>query len=97
MADEAAYGTRSWEPVARCDLLLRGGHVLDVTGAFADIVMLDPKRVIDRASFDHPKEPSEGICLVMVNGQIVWRDGRSGDARPGRVLRRSAQAAGSVG
>jgi N-acyl-D-amino-acid deacylase len=66
-------------------------------GAFADIAMFDPERVIDRASFDHPKQPGEGIRLVMVNGQIVWRDGTAAGARPGRVLRRSPQAAGVGG
>lgn len=59
-------------------------------GAFADIVMFDPARVIDRASFEHPTAPSEGIRLVMVNGEIVWRDGATTGARPGRVLRRCA-------
>jgi N-acyl-D-amino-acid deacylase len=67
------------------------------TGAFADMVVFDPERVIDRASFEHPKEPSEGIRLVMTNGQIVWRDGGAAGARPGRVLRRSAQAVGIAG
>ena len=58
--------------------------------AFADLVVLDPDRVIDRATFEHPATPSEGIELVMVNGRIVWQDGRTTNVRPGRVLRPSA-------
>jgi N-acyl-D-amino-acid deacylase len=58
--------------------------------AFADLVVLDPDRVIDRATFEQPATPSEGIELVMVNGRIVWQDGRTTNVRPGRVLRPSA-------
>jgi N-acyl-D-amino-acid deacylase len=60
--------------------------------AFADLVVFDPERVIDRATFDQPTTPSAGIELVMVNGRIVWQDGRSTSARPGRVLRPAAAA-----
>jgi N-acyl-D-amino-acid deacylase len=58
--------------------------------AFADLVVFDPDRVIDRATFDQPTAPSEGIELVMVNGNIVWHGGRKSDVRPGRVLRPTA-------
>ena len=34
-------------------------------------------------------QPAAGIDVVMVNGQVVWRSGRSTGARPGRVLRRA--------
>ncbi|MBM3568830.1 MAG: D-aminoacylase [Alphaproteobacteria bacterium] len=59
-------------------------------GAYADLVMLDPSQVIDRADFERPTQASDGIEMVMVNGQIVWRDGAATGARPGRVLRRQA-------
>ena len=65
--------------------------------AFADLVVLDPARVIDRATFEQPTTPSEGIELVMVNGRIVWQDGRAANDRPGRVLRpASAASAGAA-
>jgi N-acyl-D-amino-acid deacylase len=59
--------------------------------AFADLVVLDPERVIDRATFDAPTTPSEGIDLVMVNGRVVWQHGRSTNVRCGRVLKPSPQ------
>jgi N-acyl-D-amino-acid deacylase len=59
-------------------------------GAYADIVVFDPATVIDRATFEAPMTPAAGIDLVMVNGQIVWRDGAHSGARPGRALRRQA-------
>jgi N-acyl-D-amino-acid deacylase len=57
-------------------------------GAYADIVMFDAERVIDRATFEAPKTPAAGIDLVVVNGQIVWQEGVHTGARPGRALRR---------
>jgi N-acyl-D-amino-acid deacylase len=59
-------------------------------GAFADIVVFDPAQVLDRATFAQPATPAAGITLVLVNGQAVWKEGRSTGARPGRVLRRDA-------
>lgn len=57
-------------------------------GYAADLVLFDPRSVRDRATFEDPKQPSAGIVAVWVNGQAVWRDGRSTGARPGRALRR---------
>ena len=57
-------------------------------GNHADLVLFDPGTVIDRATFDDPMRPADGIIWVMVNGQMVWRDGRPTGARPGRALRR---------
>lgn len=57
-------------------------------GYAADLVLFDPATVKDRATFEHPKQASAGIVSVWVNGQSVWRDGKSTGARPGRALRR---------
>ena len=56
-------------------------------GAFADLVLFDPERVIDRATFEEPEQPAEGIELVLVNGRPVWRDGAPTGDRPGKTLR----------
>ena len=58
-------------------------------GAFADLTILDPAAVIDRASFETPKKPAAGIETVLVNGSCVWRGGAPTGARPGRALRRA--------
>jgi N-acyl-D-amino-acid deacylase len=55
-------------------------------GAKADLVLFDPARVIDRSTFASPKTLSEGIRLVLVNGEPVWEDGKPTGLRPGRVL-----------
>lgn len=59
-------------------------------GAYADLAIFDADTVGERATFDKPVAPSQGIDTVLVNGEVVWRHGKPGGSRPGRVLRRSA-------
>ena len=58
-------------------------------GFKADMVILDPERIIDKATYDDPKRYSEGIEYVIVNGVLAVEDGEPTGARAGRVLRRS--------
>jgi N-acyl-D-amino-acid deacylase len=58
-------------------------------GTYADLVLFDAASIIDRATFDAPTEPADGIRMVMVNGAVVRQDGAGSGARPGRVLRRA--------
>lgn len=55
-------------------------------GMAADITLFDAKTVGDAATFEKPIRAANGIATVIVNGAVVWRDGRSTGARPGRVL-----------
>ena len=55
---------------------------------YADLVVFDPARVIDRATFASPTLRPEGIEHVFVNGQAVLEHGRHTGTRPGRALRR---------
>jgi N-acyl-D-amino-acid deacylase len=55
-------------------------------GAFADLVVFDPDRIADRATYERPHAFAEGVDVVVVNGRIAW-DG-SGVERHGRALRR---------
>ena len=57
-------------------------------GACADLCIFDAATVDETATFAHPIQPAKGIEVVIVNGEITWRDGKSTGARPGRVLRR---------
>jgi N-acyl-D-aspartate/D-glutamate deacylase len=43
------------------------------SGSDADIVVFDPERVIDRATFEQPAQYSDGIVHVLVNGTFVVR------------------------
>jgi len=59
-------------------------------GAYADLVVFDPERVLDRATFAEPTLPAAGIVLVFVNGRPVWAGGKPTGERPGRALRRQS-------
>jgi N-acyl-D-amino-acid deacylase len=59
-------------------------------GTFADLVAFDPERLRDRATFEEPFLPPEGMAYVVVNGVVAAEEGRLTGARAGRVLRRSA-------
>ncbi len=56
-------------------------------GFFADVVVLDPATVIDRATYDRPHQLSVGIRDVLVNGVPVVSGGIVTGAKPGRALR----------
>lgn len=57
-------------------------------GAVADITVFDPASVIDRATFEKPTTPSDGIAHVIVGGDIILENGRQTAARPGCLLSR---------
>jgi len=56
-------------------------------GAAADLVVLDPRRVADRASFDEPRLPPDGLPFVVINGEVVVQDGSYVGGSHGQVLR----------
>jgi N-acyl-D-amino-acid deacylase len=57
-------------------------------GRVADLVLFDPDRVRDTATYENPKSYPEGIPYVIVSGRIVKDDGEPTDALPGGALRR---------
>jgi N-acyl-D-amino-acid deacylase len=59
-------------------------------GYAADITVFDAGTVDEAATFARPIQPAKGIEAVIVNGAVVWRDGRATGARAGRVLARDA-------
>jgi N-acyl-D-amino-acid deacylase len=56
-------------------------------GLVADLVVFDPVRIRDRATFAEPTLVSEGVKVVVVNGAVVILDGKYTGAKPGMVLR----------
>ncbi|WP_431094955.1 N-acyl-D-amino-acid deacylase family protein [Polaromonas aquatica] len=65
-------------------------------GWHADVVVLDPVRVRDVATYENPIALSEGIEKVFVNGELAYVAGKADaanatvQARAGRLLRRGA-------
>lgn len=57
-------------------------------GMWADIVVFDPDKVIDKATYTEPHQFPEGIIHVLVNGEIVVESEEQTEKLPGKILRR---------
>jgi N-acyl-D-amino-acid deacylase len=55
-------------------------------GMFADIVVFDPSKIADRATFAQPHQYAIGVKDVLVNGVLVLKNGEHTGAKPGRAL-----------
>ncbi|MFQ6082203.1 MAG: amidohydrolase family protein [Candidatus Aminicenantia bacterium] len=55
---------------------------------FADLVIFDPEKVIDSATWEKPHIYPAGIEYVLVNGQVVVQQGDHTGALPGRILKK---------
>ena len=56
-------------------------------GHFADVVVFDPAKVADHATFDDPRQYATGVRDGCGNGTQVLKDGEHTGAKPGRVVR----------
>jgi N-acyl-D-amino-acid deacylase len=56
-------------------------------GYYADIVVFDPQKITDHATFGNPHQYSTGVSEVFVNGRQVIKDGEHTGIYPGRVVR----------
>jgi N-acyl-D-amino-acid deacylase len=56
-------------------------------GHVADLVLFDPGRIVDTATYERPFAYPEGVDSVWVNGRAVVRAGATTGLRPGRALR----------
>jgi N-acyl-D-amino-acid deacylase len=56
-------------------------------GYFADVVVFDPEKVQDHATFPKPQQFATGIEDVLVNGKLALKDGEPTGAPTGRVVR----------
>jgi len=71
-------------PAARLNLKDRG---IIGPNYKADLVLFDPDRIQDKATWVSPHTFPEGIVAVVVNGELVIEAGCQTEALPGRVLR----------
>ena len=86
MTWEQAIRKSSWLPAATIGMTDRG---LLAIGMAADIAIIDPVNVIDRATYESPALPSEGVRFVLVNGKVALEDGRSTGVKSGAALFRT--------
>ena len=59
-------------------------------GMWADIVIFDSQKVIDRATWTEPHQYPEGIPFVLVNGLVVIDESNRSGEFPGKVLHGAA-------
>ncbi|MBL1119839.1 amidohydrolase family protein [Streptomyces sp. 110] len=57
-------------------------------GMAADLTVFDPDTIIDRATFEKPKQYAQGVEHVIINGTLALIHGKLTNARAGKVLRR---------
>jgi N-acyl-D-amino-acid deacylase len=57
-------------------------------GMAADLVLFDPAKVQDKATFTAPHQYSEGFDLVLVNGRVAVEDAKPTGTMAGQVVRR---------
>jgi len=57
------------------------------TGYFADVVVFDPLKISDHATFNNPHQYSTGVSEVFVNGKEVIKNGQHTGVKPGRIVR----------
>lgn len=81
---EDAIRKMSWAVASRLSIRDRG---LIHEGMHADIVVFDPKTIIDRATYENPNQLSVGMKHVFVNGVEIVTDGKSTGAKPGMAVR----------
>jgi N-acyl-D-amino-acid deacylase len=58
-------------------------------GNYADVLVFDPAKVQDHASYEKPHQYSTGMIDIWVNGEQVLKDGEHTNAKPGRFVRRN--------
>ena len=56
-------------------------------GAFADVVIFDPKTLQDHATFEKPMQDATGVTDVFVNGKLALKNGEPTRAHSGRIVR----------
>ena len=65
-------------------------------GMWADVVIFDPEKIIDKATFEEPNQLSVGMDYVVVNGVPVIAEGKMTGKLPGKVLRGAGYVRGST-
>ena len=71
------------QPAGNLKLQKRGSLT---PGHFADVVVFDPAKIQDHATFEKPHQYSTGMTHVFVNGVQVLKNGEHTGATPGRVV-----------
>ena len=88
ISESAAIVKMTSLPASRLGIKKRGELK---EGYYADIVIYDPKTIIDKATYRDPHKFADGVVTTIVNGGIVWKNGAHTERLPGMVLRKNRQ------
>jgi hypothetical protein len=96
MADTHSYGVMDWNrkslpkvpPLYFKILVDKLISSTFAVGAAADLVLFDPLKVIDAATFTQPQQLAEGIEAVWVNGVLSYAQKTVTGIRAGKFLAR---------
>ena len=84
---ETAIHKMTGMPSKRLGLIDRG---IIKEGNFADLVIFNPEKIIDKSTFIEPHQYPEGISHVLINGEFVVKDGDFLRTSAGRLIRKPA-------
>jgi len=76
-------------PALKFGFVKRGALKVDY---FADIVVFNREKVIDKATWAEPHQYPEGIEYVLVNGEVVIERGEHTGNLPGKILKKEVKA-----
>jgi N-acyl-D-amino-acid deacylase len=63
-------------------------------GCWADLVIFNERKILDRATYESPLQPPEGISYVIVNGAVVFEKDHFTKSAPGKVIRHYPRTSG---
>lgn len=81
---EGAVARMTGRPAKRIGLTDRG---FVKPNYLADLVVFDPKTVIDKSTYENPREPAAGIIHVFIDGQYVVKNSNRTDLVVGKSVR----------
>ncbi len=71
-----------------CDRLKIKDRGIVKEGYYADLVLFDPKKIKDNATYENPKQFPTGIEYVFVNGEMAVKEGKQTGILAGKGLRK---------
>jgi N-acyl-D-aspartate/D-glutamate deacylase len=81
-----AISKMTGKPAMRLGLKNRG---ILKEGNYADIVVFNPEKIQDRATYENPNQYPEGIEYVIINGKVAVKKGHETGVKSGKVLRKN--------
>ncbi len=82
----AAIKKMTSDPCRRLKITDRG---IIKEGNYADLVLCDPEKIRDTATYENPKQYPEGIEYVFVNGKMAVKNGKPTDVLAGKGLKKN--------